>query len=599
MRISLFMKKRAMARHSRRNRSLIVLGLCLLLGAPAQASAVGDLNGVVRDTAGNPLPDLLVALIAKSAETIPVLTRTDEAGRLFFRNVQAGAYQLLVRSSAYESPSRLVEITAGKTLSISLVLQQLLSLGPSDQRNVGIKTLLRSSDGRLIFRTRSDPAGLGDADTNPFFENASVEVYANSGVGDGILSPLDFPGGTTTSFAVKRSMVGGNDYYVAGQFNSGPNSFWRFKNQLDYQLSDNHSIELFVGYGRLSLEDAGRASANAAPEGPDAEYGLGAGTARVASFGFEDNLRFGDMLSVVWGLELNQVRRGHSRYFVNPNAEISVQPFDRTSVRLLMASKRDTQGNVVSLPDQESINLSDAVYFSLVDDNLSVATARYYEASLTQELTDSSSLELAGYRSRVSEAAVPYFVLGGPRTIDTLRLSGRQADDEGYRATYRQRLGDNFRASVSYTHGEATGLDAPANTLLIDRADLGELLRRRGYHALATQIEAFVPISRTHVTAVLKRVVSGGTPLTTLDALSDQFETSNQGINLFVRQLIPVPTSLLSYLGLDFLSAYRIEALLDIRNLANDDIGLVPTADGTILLVQNPRSVRGGIALNF
>ncbi len=588
-----------MTLHSRRYRGWLVLALCLLLGVCVQASTVGDLNGVVRDAAGNPLPDLVVALISKTSDAIPFLTRTDEAGRLFFKNVQAGAYQLLVRSSAYESPTRLVEITPGKTVSISLVLQQLLSLGPADQRNVGIKTLLRSNDGRLIFRTRSDPAGLGDADTNPFFENASVEVYANSGVGDGVLSPLDFPGGTTTSFAVKRSLLGGNDYYVAGQFNSGPNSFWRFKNQLDYQLSDSHSIELFVGYGRLSLEDAGRTPPSTTLNGPDADYGLGAGTARVASFGFEDSLRFGEMLAVVWGLELNQVRRGRSQYFVSPNAEINFQPLDHTTLRLLMASKRQTQGNVVSLPEQESLNLSDAVYFSLVDDDLSVATARYYEASLTQELSDSSSVELAAFRNRVSEAAVPYFLLAGPRTIDSLRLSGEQAGDEGYRATYRRRLGDNFRASVSYTHGEATGLETAENTLLIDRSDLGELLRRRGYHALATQIEAFVPASGTHVTAVLKRIVSGGAPVTTLDALSDQYETANQGVNLFVRQLIPVPTSLLNFLGLDFLSAYRIEALLDIRNLTNDEIGLVPTADGTILLVQNPRSVRGGIALNF
>ncbi len=575
---------------------LLAFGLGLLLSNLAMGAASGEVRGVVRDSGGSPLGDLLVSLAAKSAESaIPLLTRTDETGRLLFENVQAGTYFLRVLSSAYETPPRMVQIAPGEAVSVSLVLERLLGLG-TDQQNIGVKALLRSNQGRMIFRTAPLPSDVEQP--KPLFEKVSFEVYANAGGGDSILSPLDFPGGTTTNFAVKRSMPGGSDFLVAGQFNSGPDSFWRVKNRLQYDLGGNHSLQFFMGYGRISLGEP-----NAAPleEGfvGDTEFGgRGVGATRVVSMGFEDSLSFGEALSVVWGLELDQVRRSDSRYFVSPSAEVSFRPLEGATLRVSMASKRETRGNSVKLPAEESLNLDDAVYFSLIDDQLSVATARHYQASLGYDFNPNSSVELAAYRDQLSEAAVPYFALGEGRTVNALRLGGGQADGQGYRVTYRQRFGDNVKATVSYVHGTAAGLDA-GDSLLVDPADFSLLLRRRGYHALATQIEAFVPLSRTHLTAIVKRVGGDSDPLTALDAFSDVYETSNQGVNLFVRQLIPVPSSLLNFLGLDFLASYKIEALLDVRNLTNDDLGVVRTPDGDLLLVQNPRTVRGGIALNF
>ncbi len=63
--------------------------------------------------------------------------------------------------------------------------------------------------------------------------------------------------------------------------------------------------------------------------------------------------------------------------------------------------------------------------------------------------------------------------------------------------------------------------------------------------------------------------------------------------------MIPVPGGWLDFLGMDFLSAYEIEALLDIRNLTNEDLGKVSTEMGDVSLVRNPRTVRGGISVRF
>ena len=43
----------------------------------------------------------------------------------------------------------------------------------------------------------------------------------------------------------------------------------------------------------------------------------------------------------------------------------------------------------------------------------------------------------------------------------------------------------------------------------------------------------------------------------------------------------------------------KIEALVDIRNLTNEDLGTVRVDMEDLSLVRNPRTVRGGISVRF
>jgi hypothetical protein len=115
---------------------------------------------------------------------------------------------------------------------------------------------------------------------------------------------------------------------------------------------------------------------------------------------------------------------------------------------------------------------------------------------------------------------------------------------------------------------------------------------------VSTEVDAYIPFSRTHVN-VLVKFIPNGNPVTTLDSFSDVYETGNEGINLFVRQVVPMPEDWLTFLGLDFMSEYRVEALLDIRNLSNEDLGVVHGDTGKVSLVRSPRTVRGGISVKF
>ncbi len=161
----------------------------------------------------------------------------------------------------------------------------------------------------------------------------------------------------------------------------------------------------------------------------------------------------------------------------------------------------------------------------------------------------------------------------------------------------RRRLGNSLKTSVSYIRGNAAGV-SQNTTLIFDELSLHELIERRNYHTLNAEIDAHIPFSGTRLKALVK-FAANGHPITTLDAFADTYETGNEGINLFVRQVVPVPGGWLAFLGMDFLSTYEIEALLDIRNLTNEHLGKVSTKVGDVSLVRNPRTVRGGIAVRF
>ncbi len=575
----------------------LLIGTVLALFSPvAAASSQGGLRAFVSDGDGNPLANLLVSLRGMAEDALPFLSRTDDLGLLQFENLSPGTYQLEVKSAFYQSPAnRSVEIEAGKTLGIRLVLDQLLTLGLSDQPNLGIKSLLRSTaHRRLILRTTAP--GQSESDRG-FFEKALFEVRADTGSGSSpFIHPGGASGGTSTNFGIKQS-TGVGDYMVAGQINSGPDSVWRLKNFLNYELTDNHSLQFLVGYGQLSLNRPSLGMLEHPSDlGNDRNTLTAFGNTRILSLGIEDRWVFGDTLSLAWGVEFNQVRDANSRYYASPSAELDFSPAGGTHLRFLIASKRKTRSDTVRLPDEPEINLAEAVFVSVLDDRASIGQARYAEASVAQDLGENSQIEFAVFENRYRGATQPFLAALERASWEALQLEDGQARNQGYRVSYRRELSPNMRATVSYLRGTALGVDE--QTVLVDPKVLAGLFKRQGFHAFSTQLEAFIPASGTHLTALVK-AVPGGDPIASIDALSNVFDTANQGVNLFVRQLVPVPSSFLGLFDLDFLEGYKIEALFDLRNLTNENLARLQTADGYLTLVQYPRSVRGGISVNF
>jgi hypothetical protein len=386
---------------------------------------------------------------------------------------------------------------------------------------------------------------------------------------------------------------------VAGQLSSGKEELWRLRNSVELPLSDFHSFGVFVGYGRESFAQPGLAPHdNPATVGGPSGYSPAFGSTQVLSVGVQEKLLLGNVISVLWGVEINQVDTDQRQTFLNPNAELSFSPTEQTKFQVVMASKRTTHRGSVLLPDGEMLNLTEAVSFARVGDQFAVSSPRHYRGSITQQVTKNTEIEFAAYENQLFGATTPFLAV----SKDQLEHPGFQLEDEegvnrGYRIMVRQRLGNSVNTAVSYIRGNAAGISRNT-TLMFDESALHRLIERRNYHTVNAEIEAHIPFSGTHVNALVK-FAANGHPITTLDAFADTYETGNAGINVFVRQVVPVPGGWLAFLGMDFLSAYEIEALLDIRNLTNEDLGRVSTEIGDVSLVRSPRTVRGGISVRF
>ena len=592
-------------RSAQRYFSLLLALLCLflhtslLLGAP-----MGHFNAILQDPTGKPLANILVALLQQSSKlNLPILTRSNAGGEVQIRDIEIGSYEILVKSSRYRSPEKTtIHVIPGKTTVTTLVLQQLLKLNPNGGHNLSIKTLLRTADNqRLIFRGFGHPRGTVSESSKPFFEEAAFDIYTGTGVGgDYFVFPTDSAGGTTSNFALSDSSWGNNKYIFAGQLNSGEDSLWRLKNFIEHPLNDSHSLRVFVGYGRTTFEQPSLGLLNnPIALGDDPEFARTLGTTKILNLGFEDDWTLGEAVSVVWGLDIDQVRTNITQTFVSPNAKLAVSATETTRVEVLMASRRITQQNSVALPNGERVDLGSTVYLSKIGDQVNMGTARHYQGSVVQTLDESTEVEFAVYENLLFGGGTPFVaVFQQQPDIQLVSLTDEQAHNSGYRITLMRNMNTNLDISVSYIRGNAAGIDYQGATVIFDDSVSKTLLVRDRYNVISAQVQTYIPTTRTRINALVK-FVTNGQPVTTLDAFSDRYETGNEGINIFIRQPVPVPMAWLSLIGLDFLTAYEVEALLDIRNLTNKNLGKVNTTLGDVVLLRTPRSVRGGISFRF
>ncbi len=586
--------------------SRILIALVFVAGFTASqegfaATGSGNLSALLLNEAGQPLSDVFVTVLNRTAHTtFPTLTRTDESGRIFLSDLDTGTYQLNVKSAQYRDPvSRLIEIMPDRTAIVTLILQHLLDFG-EDQDNLSFKALLRNSETqRLIFRALPDFGGTlpGSEESRRPVEEAVVQVYTNGSLGgDYVAFPGDAASGTTTNFAAVLQPLGGAQHIVAGQLNSGEESLWRIKNIVGYRVSDLHCLRMFLGYGRLSFEQPSLsllADPNAEPD--HGEFAALPSTSKLLNIGFEDNWQFGPALTFTWGLELDQVRGGHESSFVNPSANVQYMATRSTAVRLTLASKRRTAANTVMLPDGEPVSLATPVHIARLGDETLFGTGRHWLGSVTQNLTPDSQVEFAVFDNLMFGGGFPVVaVLGKHADTSVLPVSDGKTETRGCRLSVRHSLGENLKAEVSFVSASAPGLLAAPTELSHLQSSVGQ----RSYHGISTQWEAYIPVSKTHVTTLVQ-VVPDGNPLATLDSYSDVYDTGNEGVNVFVRQIIPLPQELLKFFGLEFLAPQRVEALFDVRNLFNDDSGTLQLASGQVRLVQSPRSIRGGFAFKF
>ena len=157
----------------------------------------------------------------------------------------------------------------------------------------------------------------------------------------------------------------------------------------------------------------------------------------------------------------------------------------------------------------------------------------------------------------------------------------RQAAHHGVRVSVNRRFLDFLSGSIAYVYGTGTALEMNDSPLASDvlARDLVNYLHRSYYHALTSRVDARIPRTGTQVSTIVRWYP--GTTLSPIDLFYDRKDTLTKGVNLFVRQAIPLP----EFMG----TPGRWEALVDLRNLFDQGRGVLRTRDGELSLTDAHR----------
>jgi len=197
------------------------------------------------------------------------------------------------------------------------------------------------------------------------------------------------------------------------------------------------------------------------------------------------------------------------------------------------------------------------------------------------------------YRQYVANAAITMVAPAGFFTGNLLPdvFAGSSVFDagnfqnNGYAASVTQNLGSNASVAVIYSDNGALTVDAK-DVVGNNPDDLRSMIHTGRRYAATTRFTGVLPRTGTHLIASYqftgdRRAIMAGN-FYAADSMQPQ-----PGFNVYIRQPIP---------GF----GRHVEATADIRNmLAQGYLPMSAIGGQRILLVQNPRSVRGGLSFTF
>ncbi|HEY3129164.1 MAG TPA: carboxypeptidase-like regulatory domain-containing protein [Acidobacteriota bacterium] len=568
-------------------RALIFVFLLTSLTPALIAAPSAELRGILKDQEGNPVANLAFSLIRAG---IRQALKSDQLGNFVFKNLVAGEYAVQVESSRFRPVSgATVTIKPGESAFLTVILQQVFDLDQTQAaaKNDEIRTILRNStDGRLIFRNNPNVTTAGVEPASLTHSNGVVELFSGNGWGNGDFSvfPVSSYAGMLTNFAYAEDLGGSLSYVLAGQFASGEDALWKVRNSMHYRLGKNQNLEMLLGYTRLAFNSPNMVFVNEPSRlGQNSEFINAVGSARVMALGVKHSWNPSDVLSLAYGLELERLTASTAETFASPMLEASWRAWRGGGIGARVTSKRMTRYNTLLLPNGNTADVADALYLTKVGDTVRIGTNRHYEINSSQQL-GSARAELSLFVDQLRGGS-PYLVFS-PLQNDGIAydLPFRTNDQRGVRAAVSAGT-DVLNYGIDYVYGSAFGFDETVRSV----QSVQDALRAHHYHAVTGRVQTTIPRIHTVVAGVVR--VVPGKPLTTVDLFHDSSNISNQSVNLFVRQVIPFP-DLLGF-------SPRLEALIDLRNVLNQDIGLLHTELGDVVIVRNPRTVRGGISVNF
>jgi hypothetical protein len=576
--------------------------------SPAKLS--GGITGLVRDGSGVPQMGATIMLFTHE-ERLFTRVLTDEKGAFSFLSLAPDVYSIRVSLRSFVPVFRdNIVVQPGMRSILNVNLTTLFSsiqlvAAPPGERSLMTddwKWVLRSASAtRPVLRILANP----DPDSDPARPRHATAVFSETrglvkltGGEGGQVSSFGNEADLGTAFAFATSLFGSNQVAVSGNLGymaqSGMASAG-FRTSYTRSLGSVTPV-VSLTMRQLALPRIGETLIGGPATGGELP------PLRTMSASLGDTIQLSDALHLKYGFSLDSVSFLDRVHYFSPYAQLDYKLPDSGTLDFSYTSgnaRPDLRAGSAATADaglQRDINaLSLLPRVSLRNGRPKVQRGEDLELGYSRTI-GSRSYRVSGYREHVTNAALTMTSPDGfypssdilPDLFSNSSIfNAGDYQTIGYTGAVTQKLGEDFDVTVMY--GSVGVLVPHPGELTSGNPDeLRSMIRASRRNAVSTRGSGTVPKSGTHFIASYQWMDQRSA--TPGHMYSTQAMRPEAGLNIYVRQ--PIPTF--------FSLPWRLEANADLRNLlAQGYLPLSYTDGRRILLVQTPRSFRGGLSFIF
>ena len=576
------------------------------LAAPWLASAaepvkfMGAITGVVRNSLGVPQMGAVVLLYNRQDRNVDK-TLSDSTGRFQFPDLVPDLYSVKVSVATLIPVLRkniLVQPGMQSMLAVNLnSLFSTIQLSYPPLENGSLLTddwkwaLRTSSATRPVQRFMDPPPASPVEHANAFSDTRGI-LRVSAGQGS-VATSVSNEADLGTAFALATSLYGSNNLQVAGNFGFGaqtgvPAAAFRTSYSRG-TMADSPEVSLTM----RQLFAPGRLAT--ALSGADSALPL----LRTMSASFDDHTQLSDNVTLRYGLSLNSVAFLDRLNYASPYARLTWDMGNGSTLELTYTAgdaRPDLSAGSASEDADLQRDLNSLGLFprtSLLNGRPRVQRGQEDEITYSHK-AGSRTYSVTVYHESISDAAItlvaPAGLYGSSDVMpdvfsDSSIFNAGDFQSTGYTGAITQDLGEHVSATVMY--GGIGVLTAGNHELVTNDPDELRAMIHDGHRQVATtRVTATAPHSGTRVVVSYQWAPDHRWAMPG-NVYSTQSNQPAPGLNIFIRQPLP---------GF----ARRVEATADLRNmLAQGYLPLGMVSGQQVMLVETPRSLRGGLAFTF
>jgi len=461
---------------------------------------------------------------------------------------------------------------------------------------------LLTDDWKWVLRTATSTRPVmrfaGTSPTQPTDVSTRPSLFSET---RGVLTVSAGEGGTTTgvanqadmgtAFALATSILGGNNLAVSGNLGYGsqtgvPATAFRTsfsRNTMGGSPQVSLTMRQLFLPGRLAAAMSG--SETALP------------ILRSFSGSFDDQTRLSDEITLKYGVTMDNVVFLDRLNYVSPYARLTYDFGNGAELDVTFTSgnaRPELAGGTLEPGDlQQDLNaLGLFPRISVANAQTKVQRGEEYEATYSRKVGSRTFSATVDHESITNSAISVLGPVGGEAGVDILPdvfsnasiLNAGNFQSWGYNGAITQKLGE--WVSITMMIGSEGALTVNNGPLVTGSPEeLRKLLHEAQRHIATSRVAATIPWTKTHVVASYQWSADDrwATPG---NVYSTQPNRTMPGLNICVRQPLP---------GF----ARRVEATADLRNLLAQ--GYLPVGMGSqqLILIETPRTLRGGLAFTF